>query len=114
MNTTCIGRIFAVVYFQEEKIEIKKGYSFFVLYLYGTGVKDHMTIREELEKREYDILSPFAAYSDQSKGRDKPEEQCDLYIRETEIASCTPRVFAGLRGRHRSFWHLPGIIIAIV
>ena len=66
------------MYFQEEKIEIKKGYSFFVLYLYGTGVKDHMTIREELEKREYDILSPFAAYSDQSKGRDKPEEQCDL------------------------------------
>ena len=37
-----------------------------------------MTIREELEKREHDILSPFAAFSDMSEGRDFDEEQCDL------------------------------------
>ncbi|MCR4605253.1 MAG: deoxyguanosinetriphosphate triphosphohydrolase, partial [Eubacterium sp.] len=37
-----------------------------------------MTIREELEKREHDILSPYAAFSDESLGRDVDEEQCDL------------------------------------
>ena len=37
-----------------------------------------MTIREQLEKREHDILSPYAAYSDASKGRDRWEEPCDL------------------------------------
>ncbi len=37
-----------------------------------------MTIREELEKREHDILSPYAAFSDQSRGRDVEEEPCDL------------------------------------
>lgn len=37
-----------------------------------------MTIRENLEKREHDILSPYAAFSDESKGRDTYEEQCDL------------------------------------
>ena len=36
-----------------------------------------MTIRENLEKREHDILSPYAAFSDESKGRDTYEEQCD-------------------------------------
>ena len=37
-----------------------------------------MTIREELEKREHQNLSPYAAFSDASKGRDKNEEPCDL------------------------------------
>ncbi len=37
-----------------------------------------MTIREEQEQREYKILSPFAAFSNQSKGRDIFEEQCDI------------------------------------
>lgn len=37
-----------------------------------------MTIREQLEKREHDILSPYAALSDRSKGRDHPEEPCDI------------------------------------
>lgn len=37
-----------------------------------------MTIREKLEKREHSILSPHAAFSDQSQGRDVSEEQCDL------------------------------------
>ena len=37
-----------------------------------------MTIREEFEKREHEILSPFASFSDESKGRDREEEQCDL------------------------------------
>lgn len=37
-----------------------------------------MTIREKLEKREHDILSPHAAFSDLSQGRDTYEEPCDL------------------------------------
>ena len=37
-----------------------------------------MTIREELEQREHSILRPEASFSDASKGRDIPEDQCDL------------------------------------
>ena len=37
-----------------------------------------MTIREELEVREKDILAPWAAFSAQSRGRNVPEEQCDI------------------------------------
>jgi len=37
-----------------------------------------MTIRENLEQMECDFLSPYACLSMMSKGRDKPEEQCDI------------------------------------
>lgn len=37
-----------------------------------------MTIREQLEQRELEYLSPYAAKSCDSKGRDKEEPQCDL------------------------------------
>ena len=37
-----------------------------------------MTIREELEQREHHILCDKAAFSDASKGRDFPEDPCDL------------------------------------
>lgn len=37
-----------------------------------------MTIREQLEKMEEDILSPYAALSSRSLGRDVEEEQCDI------------------------------------
>ncbi len=37
-----------------------------------------MTIRESLEAWERDYLSPYAARSVNSKGRMKPEEQCDI------------------------------------
>ena len=37
-----------------------------------------MTIREELENREKEILAPWAALSSASRGRAKPEEQCDI------------------------------------
>lgn len=37
-----------------------------------------MTIREILEVREHQMLSPYAAFSDQTLGRDLPEESCDL------------------------------------
>lgn len=37
-----------------------------------------MNIREEIEEREYEILSPYAAHSKESKGRDIKEEECDI------------------------------------
>lgn len=37
-----------------------------------------MTIREKQEQLEHDNLSPYASFSDCSKGRDREEAQCDL------------------------------------
>ena len=37
-----------------------------------------MTIREEQEKREHQFLSPYASFSDESRGRDTEEEPCSL------------------------------------
>ena len=37
-----------------------------------------MTIREELEQRQLDVLSPYACFDANSKGRDKDEPQCDI------------------------------------
>ncbi|MCC8141823.1 MAG: deoxyguanosinetriphosphate triphosphohydrolase [Lachnospiraceae bacterium] len=37
-----------------------------------------MTIREQLELREREYLSPFAALSENSRGRDREEPQCDI------------------------------------
>lgn len=37
-----------------------------------------MTIREQLELREVEYLSPFATLSSNSKGREREEEQCDV------------------------------------
>ena len=37
-----------------------------------------MTIREELEQRELEILAPWATCSSASKGRQQPEPQCDI------------------------------------
>lgn len=37
-----------------------------------------MNIREEQEKREHQYMSRFASFSDESRGRDRYEEQCDV------------------------------------
>lgn len=37
-----------------------------------------MNIREKLEQREHEFLSPYAAFSDRTAGRDFQEELCDL------------------------------------
>lgn len=37
-----------------------------------------MTIRERMEQWEKEYLSPYASLSMNSKGREKPEEQCDI------------------------------------
>lgn len=37
-----------------------------------------MMIREELEKREREMLSPYASFSSETKGRERMEEECDI------------------------------------
>ena len=37
-----------------------------------------MNIRESMEQRELELLSPYAACSGRSRGRDRPEEECDV------------------------------------
>ena len=37
-----------------------------------------MNIREEMEQREIELLSPYAAHSRDSRGRDRYEEECDI------------------------------------
>jgi len=37
-----------------------------------------ITVREMQEKREHDYLSPYAAFADESEGRDIAEAQCDI------------------------------------
>ena len=40
--------------------------------------KRQMNIREEQEKREHLIFSPYASFSDESRGRDRDEEPCPM------------------------------------
>ncbi|MBR4768466.1 MAG: deoxyguanosinetriphosphate triphosphohydrolase [Lachnospiraceae bacterium] len=37
-----------------------------------------MTIREQIEDREYEILSPYATFSRETVGRKRPEQECDI------------------------------------
>ena len=37
-----------------------------------------LTIREQVENREYEYLSPYAAFSKASRGRDREEVECDI------------------------------------
>ena len=37
-----------------------------------------MNIREQIEKREHEFLSPRASFADESAGRDRPEEECPM------------------------------------
>jgi dGTPase len=42
------------------------------------GMEKGKNLREKQEEREHQILSRYAAFSDESQGRDKQEEQCDI------------------------------------
>lgn len=37
-----------------------------------------MNIRESMEQRELELLSPYASHSGRSRGRERPEEECDV------------------------------------
>ncbi len=64
-----------------------------------------MTLREEFEKREHDIFSPYAAFSDSSEGRDVYEEPCDLrtiYQRDRDRILHS-KTFRRLKGKTQVF-----------
>lgn len=65
-----------------------------------------VTIREKLEQREHEILSPYAAFSDSSKGRDRYEEPCDIrpvYERDRDRILHS-KTFRRLKGKTQVFF----------
>ncbi|MBR1390861.1 MAG: deoxyguanosinetriphosphate triphosphohydrolase [Lachnospiraceae bacterium] len=64
-----------------------------------------MTIRERMEQMEREMLSPYASLSVNSKGRDKPEPQCDIrpvYQRDRDrILHC--KAFRRLKNKTQVF-----------
>lgn len=64
-----------------------------------------MTIRQMQEQRELEYLSPYAAFSSKSKGRDVEEEQCDIrpvYQRDRDrILHC--KAFRRLKSKTQVF-----------
>ena len=64
-----------------------------------------MTIREELEIREKEILAPWACFSRESRGREKPEIPCDIrpcFQRDRDRILHSKSFI-----RRRCFWHRP-------
>lgn len=41
-------------------------------------MEQERNLRERQEQREHDILSKYASFADESRGRDRQEEQCDI------------------------------------
>lgn len=64
-----------------------------------------MNIREKQEHQEHIFLSPYAAFSDQSKGRDFPEDPCDIrpvYQRDRDKIIHS-KAFRRLKGKTQVF-----------
>ena len=50
--------------------------------------------RTDLEKREYEFLSPYACKAADSRGREYPEDQCDI---RTDFQRDRDRTFQGIQ-----------------
>ena len=76
-----------------------------VLQEWGEGMEKNISIREKQEKREHELFSPYASFSDASRGRDRVEEPCDLrpvYQRDRDrILHC--KAFRRLKGKTQVF-----------
>ena len=68
-------------------------------------MEKNISIREKQEKREHELFSPYASFSDASRGRDRVEEPCDLrpvYQRDRDrILHC--KAFRRLKGKTQVF-----------
>ncbi len=64
-----------------------------------------MNIRESMEEREHQMFSPFASFSSDSRGRARPEEECDVrtvYQRDRDrIVHC--KAFRRLKDKTQVF-----------
>ena len=74
--------IFFELFFQKRGIcgfvynIINRGY--FVAAVCQTVEEMLMNIRESMEQRERELLSPYASHSADTRGREHPEEECDV------------------------------------
>ena len=71
-----------------------------------------MNIRESMEQRERELLSPYASHSADTRGRENPEEECDVrttYQRDRDrILHC--KAFRRMKDKTQVFWHHREII----
>ena len=63
-----------------------------------------MMIREQLELREIEILSPYASFSRESRGRERKEEECDIrpvFQRDRDRVLASARRFGRLKAEDK-------------
>lgn len=72
-----------------------------------------MMIREQLELRETEILSPYASFSRESRGREREEEECDIrpVFQRDRDRILHSKAFRRLRQKTQVFYSLWEIII---